>query len=174
MVTGKYTNKDNREIMEKIFEENENALNQNYAYNDPFWDKLGSKLNRRPYYLYKHWQGVIKPRILMYEHGREHLDFRTILIDYFIEKGILFRNETNWSEIVKDERFKGTTSTFLQERYGDLVRKVKNKYPGIEDDEITSEVIKSYRDGINRRQTKDAKGDFSRLIEDYLAIKEKM
>ena len=110
----------------------------------------------------------------MYEHGREHLDFRTILIDYFIEKGILFRNETNWSEIVKDERFKGTTSTFLQERYGDLVRKVKNKYPGIEDDEITSEVIKSYRDGINRRQTKDAKGDFSRLIEDYLAIKEKM
>ena len=121
-----------------------------------------------------HWEGVIRPQILMHQNGVDHLDFRRILIDYFIEKGILFRNETNWSEIVKDERFKGTTSTFLQLCYGDLVRIVKKKYPGIEDDEITSEVIKSYLDSINRRPTKDAKGGFSRLIEDYLAIKEKM
>ena len=75
---------------------------------------------------------------------------------------------------MKDDRFKGTTSNILQRLYCDLVSRVKKKYPGIEDSEITSKVIKSYLDGINKRPTKNAKGGFSKLIEDYVEIKEEM
>ena len=78
VVTGKYTSKENREIMETIFEENEDSLNHHYVATDPVWEKLGSKLNRRPRNLYHHWEGVIRPRILMYENGVDHVDFRHI------------------------------------------------------------------------------------------------
>ena len=110
----------------------------------------------------------------MYEHGIENVDFRAILVDYFIEKNIQFRNETNWSAIMEDERFKGTTPLYLQRQYCNLVGKVKKKYPEIEDDEITSQFLKSYLDGIRKGQTKFEKGGFSRLIQDYIAIKEKL
>jgi len=95
------------------------------------------------------------------------------MIDYFVENNIKYRNETNWGEVMKDDRFKGTTPFFLQRHYCDLVMKVKKKYPGIGDGEITSQVIKSYLDGINKRPTKNAKGGFSRLIEDYVSLKDK-
>ena len=67
-----------------------------------------------------------------------------------------------------------TTFLYLQQKYGDLVQKVKKKYPDIEDVEITSQFLKSYLDGIGKRQTKFEKGGFSRLLQDYVAIKEKL
>ena len=168
VVTGRFTKKEDREIMETIFEENENALNHYFASSDPMWDKLGTKLNRRPYSLYLRWEGVIKPQVLMYQNGVDHLDFRPILIDYFIEKGILFRNETNWSEIVKDQRFKGTTPHFLQRKYCNLVSAVKKTNPGIEDDDVTSELLLQYLDHRSHNPTKNY---YSRLISDYVTIK---
>ena len=105
----------------------------------------------------------------MYENGVDHLDFGLILIDYFIEKGILFRNETNWSEIVKDKRFKGTTPEYLRDIYGNFVLAVKKKNPGIEIDDITSQMLRQYLD--NRDESKIRKRDHSRLIQDYLTIK---
>ena len=171
MVSGKYTSKEDREIMETIFEEKKNALHHHTAYSDPVWDKLGSKLNRRPHSLYIHWEGVIRPRILMHQNGVDHLDFRPILVDYFIEKDILFRNETkcNWSEIVKDKRFKGTTANYLSIIYRNLVRKVKITNPGIEYDDITSELVRQYLDSRskNRQNVKQHKS----IIQDYLTIK---
>merc|ERR1719384_836455 len=138
--------------METLFKKDEYALNDYYATSDPVWDKLASKLNRRPLKLYNHWEGVIKPQILMYQNGVDHLDFRPILVYYFIEKGILFRNETNWSEIVKDKRFKGTTPTFLMRLYCNLVDSVKRTTPGIVDEDITSVVLRQYLD--NRDESK--------------------
>ena len=167
MVSGKYTSKEDREIMETIFEEDANALNLYFAPSDPLWDKLGSKLNRRPFYLFRHWEMMIRPQILMYENGVDHVDFRLILIDYFIEKGILFRNETNWSEIVKDERFKGTTPRYLMKIYSQLVGNFKRANPDIEDDDITSEKLRQYLDHRSRKQKKDHR----KLIEDYVDIK---
>ena len=167
VVSGRYTNKENREIMETIFEENENALNHYYASSDPMWDRLGSKLNRRPLSLFSRWEGVIKPQILLYQNGLDHLDFRRILIDYFLEKGILFRNETNWSEIVKDKRFKGTTPAFLQRIYCDLVKAVKRASPGIENNDVTSEALLQYLD----QRSQKPKNLHSRLIQDYETIK---
>merc|ERR1711862_334446 len=136
--------------METVFKENEDALHHHYVDTDPVWDKLGSKLNRRPNNLYYHWEGVIRPQILMYENGVDQVDFRPILIDYFIEKGILFRNETNWSEIVKDERFKGTTPRYLMKIYSQLVGNFKRANPDIEDDDITSEKLRQYLDHRSR------------------------
>ena len=169
MVTGKYTSKENREIMEAIFEEKENALNHYYSESDPFWDKLGSKLNRRPLYLFNHWEEVIRPQILMYENGVDHVDFRPILVDFFIEKGILFRNETNWSEVVKDKRFKGTTAFYLRKVYNNLVSHFKKANPGIADDDITSKMLREYLD--NRSQKPKKHKNHSKIIEDYLTIK---
>ena len=171
VVTGRFTKKENRAIMETIFEENGDAYNHHFFLSDPVWEKLGSNLNRNPYTLFHHWDSVIRPQILMYENGVDHVDFRPILVDYFIEKGILFRNETNcnWSEIVKDKRFKGTTATYLSNMYGDLVRRVKKTNPGIEDDDITSEVLRQYLDNKSRNPIKTKQ--HSRIIEDYVDIK---
>ena len=99
----------------------------------------------------------------------DHLDFRPILIYYFIEKGILFRNETNWSEIVKDKRFKGTTPTFLMRLYCNLVDSVKRTTPGIVDEDVTSEMLLEYLD--NRSQNNKKIKSHSRIIQDYLTIK---
>ena len=141
-----------------------------FGESDPVWDKLGSKLNRHPYYLFQQWERMIRPRILMYENGVDHVDFRPILVDYFIEKGILFRKETNcnWSEIVKDKRFKGTTPFYLSRIYRGLVHKVKITNPGIEDDDITSEVLREY---LDKRSQKPRKDHHRKLIQDYVSIK---
>ena len=107
----------------------------------------------------------------MFENGVDLVDFRPILIDYFIEQGILFRNETNcnWNEIVKDKRFKGTTPKYLNRIYTDLVSKVKRTNPGIKDDDITSEVLRGYLD--NRSQNPQILKTHSRIIRDYVDIK---
>ena len=67
MVTGRHTREESREIMETIFKENEeeDALNHHYVLSDPVWNKLGTKLNRRPSSLYKHWEELIRPQILV-------------------------------------------------------------------------------------------------------------
>merc|ERR1712029_885064 len=97
----------------------------------------------------------------------DQVDFSPVLIDYFIEKGILFRNETNWSEIVKDERFKGTTAHYLMKIYSQLVGNFKRANPDIEDDDITSEKLRQYLDHRSRKQKKDHR----KLFEDYVDIK---
>ena len=162
--------------MTAVFQDNKDALNHLYITSDPLWERLGQKLNRRPFGVHQHWETMLKRSLLLYEHKKENVDFRHIMIDYFVEN-IKFRSETNWNYVMKDERFKGTTANIIQRQYCDLVWKVNKKYPGIEDSEITSKVIKSYLDGINinyKCQTKNAKEVYSRLIEDYVAIKEKM
>ena len=170
---GAYSEEENREIMTAVFQDDKDALNQLSVPSDPLWNRLGKKLNRRPFNVYQHWELVIKSALLLYEHKKENVDFRPIMMDYFVENNIKYRNETNWGDVMKDDRFKGTTTMILQRHYCDLVMKVKKKYPGIGDGEITSQVIKSYLDGINKRPTKNAKGGFSRLIEDYVSLKDK-
>ena len=170
---GAYSEEESMEIMNSIFQDNKDALNHSYLTSDPVWDKIGRKLNRNPFGILHHWEAVIRAILLSYENGKENVDFRPILIDYFIEKGIMFRNETNWSEVMEDERFKGTTPLFLQRQYCNMVGQVKRKDPNIGNSEITSQVLKSCFDGMHKHKTKIQTGGFSRLIQHYVAIKEK-
>ena len=169
VVTGGYTGKETKEIMETIFQDNKDSSKHKFTNSDPIWDKLGKKLNRRQQYLYYHWEGVIKPHILMFENGREKEDIRRVLIDYFVDNGIMFRNETNWSEIVKDERFTGTTPYFLQDIYSNLLNSVKRANPGTAGDEVTSEALLQYLDTRARNPRK--LNSITKLIEDYVNIK---
>ena len=161
--------------MEGPVQDKKDALNHSYLESNPLWDQLGKQLNRQPLRIQQRWEQVIRATLLMYEHGMENVDFRAILVDYFVENNFQYRNETKWSDIMEDERFKArTTPLYLQQQYGTLVKIVKKKYPDIEDVEITSQFLKSYLDGIGKRQTKIGKGGFSRLIQDYIAIKDKL
>ena len=171
---GAFTATEDQEIMTSVFQDKKDALDQSYLPSDHLWDQLGRKLNRPPFGIYRHWEIVIRATLLMYEHGMENVDYRVMLVDYFVENNIQYRNETNWSDIMKDETFKGTTPFYLQQQYSNLVGGVRKKYPGIEDSEITSQFLKSYLDGIGKRSTKIEKGSSSRLIQDYIAIKEKL
>ena len=103
--SGAYTNEENSAIMLALFQKNKNAQNQYSVQDDIVWENLSKILHRTPHNIYKHWEGVIRPSILMFENGMENVDFRPILIDYFVENGIKFRSEIKWSEIMKDERF---------------------------------------------------------------------
>ena len=150
--SGAYTDDENRAIMLTLFQKNKNAQNQYYVPDDIVWENLSKKLHRTPKNIHHHWEGLIRPYILMFENGMENVDFRPILIDYFVANGIKFRSEIKWSEIMKDERFSGvTTAFFLQQKYGHLVKKVKKANPGIKDNEVTSEALQSYLAGTRTR-----------------------
>merc|ERR1711976_729871 len=113
------------------------ALNNSYLPSNPLWDRLGKQLNRLPFRIYERWEKVIRNTLLMYEHGMENVDFRAILVDYFVENNIQYKNETKWSDIMEDERFKGrTTPLYLQRQYRNLRGNVKRKYPDIEDVDV--------------------------------------
>merc|ERR1719452_106388 len=100
----------------------------------------------------------------------ENVDFRPILIDYFVENGIKFRSEIKWSEIMKDERFSGvTTAKFLQAKYRGLVQNVKKANPGIKNNEVTSEALQSYLAVTRSKSSYKVNND--KLIEDYVKIK---
>ena len=170
--SGAYTDKENRAIMLTLSKENTNLQNQYYVPDDIVWKNLSKKLNRTPLSIYKHWEYLIRPSILMFENGMENVDFRPILIDYFVENGIKFRSEIKWSEVMKDERFSATTAYFLQAKYTKLVSSVKKANPGIRDIEVTSEALQSYLAGTRTRaiyvKNKKVK---TKLLEDYVKIK---
>ena len=170
VVKGRFTDKENREIMKTIF--NENALKCHYTRSDPNWTDLGIQLNRRPRNIFDHWEAFIKPRIIQFENKIEIKDIRPVLIDYFLEKGIMFRSETNWGEIVKDKRFKGLTPHFLQRSYCNMVGAFKKANPGVEVDDITSEALHQYLD--QRVRKPKINNRISRLTEDYVNIKNSM
>ena len=164
-----FTVDENREIMQTIFKENKNALNHNYSELDQVWIKLSTKLNRRPFNLYQHWEDPIRPHIMMFEHGMENVDFRPILIDYCVDNNIIFCNEANWTEIAEDVRFRGTTPHYLRRLYKNLMSNFKTKNPGIRDSEVTSLAIQSYLAKSGRKKKPRKKN--SNLFEDYLVIK---
>ena len=169
VVKGRYTDNENREIMNTIFKQNENALKHYYTLSDQLWTELGIQLNRRPRNIFDHWEAFIKPRIIQFENKIEIKDIRPVLIDYFLEKGIMFRSETNWGEIVKDKRFKGLTPHFLQRSYCNMVGAFKKANPGVEVDDITSEALHQYLD--QRVRKPKINKPIRRLIEDYVNIK---
>ena len=166
-ILGAYTDEENRVIMLTLFQKNKNAQNQYYVQDDIVWENLSKKLNRTPHNIYKHWENVIRPSILMFENGMENVDLRPILIDYFVANGIKFRSEIKWSEVMKDERFSGvTTAHFLQMKYKGLVYSVKRANPGIKNNEVTSEALQSYLAGSKSKYKVKTK-----LLEDYVTIK---
>ena len=166
---GAYTDDENRAIMLTLSKENTNLQNQYCVPDDIVWENLSKKLNRTPLSIYHHWEGVIRPSILMFENGMENVDFRPILIDYFVENGIKFRSEIKWSEIMEDDRFSGmTTAKSLQMKYGVVVRAFKRANPGIKDHEVTSEALQSYLAGTRTKSSYKVK---TKLLEDYVKIK---
>ena len=164
---GRYTDGENREIMQIIFHENKNALNHYFASTDPLWEKLSTRLDRRSLSLFLHWEGIIRPQILMFENGMENVDIRPILIDYFVEKGINFRNESDWKDISDDVRFRWTTPYYLQRTYSNLLCNFKKANPGLKDNEFTSKTLQNYLDTPKKRPRKD----YSKLFKDYVNIK---
>ena len=167
---GKYTDDENKEIMQIIFKENKNAQHHYYSPYDQVWVKLSTKLNRGPFNIFLHWEGMMRPHILMFEHGLENVDFRPILVDYCVDNNIMYRNETNWSEIGKDARFSATTAYYLQKLYNNLVVAVKKTNPGMKDNEVTSETLQSYL-ATRATRTRNYQKDIIRLCEDYVNIK---
>ena len=168
-----FVDSEDREIMKTIFKQNENALKHHYTLTDPIWTELGDQLNRPPCIIFLHWEGFIQPRILQFENKMENEDIRPVLIDYFVAKGIRFRSEINWGELVKDKRFKGTTPLFLQRKVGQMVSVVKNSNPGIEGDDITIEALSQYLvEGAKKPYNIENRA--RRLIEDYVNIKNSM
>ena len=170
MVKGRYTDNENKEIMKTIFKQNKNALKHHYTLSDPVWTELGSQLNRLPLSIFHHWELFIKPHILLFENKIE--DIRPVLIDYFVDKGIMFRSENNWSEISKDKRFRGINPYFLCYKFNQMVSVVKEATPGIERDDITIEDVRLYLDEKGRKPVIDKR--VRRLIEDYENIKNSM
>ena len=172
MVKGKYTDNENRKIMKIIVKQNENAIKHHYTLTDPIWTEIGIQLNRCPRNIYDHWEEDIKPRILQFENKIENEDIRHVLIDYFVEKGIKIRSEIDWREIIKDERFKGTTQRVLSKKLAHMVFCVKKANPDLEGDDITIEDLRQHSDerGRKPRINKSVRG----LIEIYENIKNGM
>ena len=114
----------------------------------------------------EHWEVFIKPHILLFENKMEIEDIRHTLFDYFVEKGIKFRSEINWGEIVKDERFEWISPYFFYYKLSQMVGDFKKANPNIEVHDITIEDLRQYLD--ERARNPDTDYHISKPLEDYI------
>ena len=145
----RYSNHENEQILEALFDSFGHNLNDIKITNKNIvWKQLGEKFNRRPNNIYNHWYQFILPHLIHYEAGVMEVDFKESLIDYCVDNNIMFAQEANWQEIVKNPQFVGTTASYLSSIYRDVrgltKRKLKKTSEDIEDHEITTKTMQKY------------------------------
>ena len=102
--------------MKALFSINKNTLKENdfgSTATADVWKQLGDDLNRRPCNIYYHWKLYIHPTLVRYESGVLDVDFKEPLINYLVDNNIVYAQEADWDEIVKNPMFYGTTSFYL-------------------------------------------------------------
>jgi len=166
-----YSSEENVKMMKVVFAINKNALvdNQIKASAD-VWKKLGEVLNKRPYNIYQHWMNFIHPTLVRYEAGVLDVDFRELLINYLVDNNIMYPQDANWDEIVKNPLFHGTTAAYLSQKYADILKQTKGKQPHLRHSEITTMTMQKYLH--ERRSYKPRKSkDVEKLIFEYQNLK---
>ena len=133
------------------------------------WKELGDELNKRPANIYLHWQRYIHPTLVRYEAGVLDVDFKERLLNYMVDNNIMFRQEANWDEIVKNPLFHGTTATYLSNIYGQVAGDAKKKYSNISNSEMTSVVMQKYLQERKIRKPR-AREDVDNLISSYQSL----
>merc|ERR1712126_704021 len=162
---------ENVKIMKAVFAINKNALEENkLGSTADVWIKLGEVLNKRPYNIYQHWIDYIHLTLVKHEAGVLDVDFRELLINYLVDNNIMYPQDANWDEIVKNPLFHGTTAAYLSQKYADILKQTKMKQPHLRHSEITTMTMQKYLH--ERRSYKPRKSkDVEKLIFEYQNLK---
>ena len=114
-INKKFSLEENLKIIRKVLEVEETEVKDiKLGTSAEVWQQLGDDLSRNPLNIYKHWVRFLQPTLTRYEAGVLDIDFRELLIDHFVDNNIMFSQEANWEEIVKDQKFQGTTPIYLK------------------------------------------------------------
>ena len=125
--------------MKAVFDVNKNVLeDNNIVPSADVWKELGDELNKRPQNIYCHCHKYIHPTLVRFEAGVLDVDFKETLINYMVDNNIMFAQEANWDEIVKNPLFHGTTAAYLSKIYSNVAGDAKKKYSNISNSEMTS------------------------------------
>ena len=170
---GRFDREENREIMVALIDfigegGHRKMLEYPFGTEHQAWVTLSEKLERPRASLYKHYSKFIKPKLTNYVNGvDESKDMTLLLIQACVENNWVYSQDIDCDELIKDQRFEGTTVTQLRRYYHTAKGNTKKKYLEIKEHEVTSEfILKSY---LNERTQgkKHTRKMFNQLVQDY-------
>ena len=143
---------ENKKILETILSNNINALDS-YVIDKGTLENLSEVLQRKPRNILTHWICELQPILTRYEANVLDVDFRRILINYCVDNGIIYNQDADWSSIIQEQVFKGTTKPFLAKTYANLKVCARQCNPELKKIQLTSETLKKYLSAHARTQS---------------------
>ena len=166
---------ENKKILETILSNNINALNS-YVIDKGILENLSEVLQRKPRNISTHWICELQPILTRYEANVLDVDFRHILITYCVDNGIIYNQDADWSSIIQEPMFKGTTKPYLAKIYANVKVCAQQCNPKLTRVELTSETLQKYLNTHARTQSsREGRQEIDDLISFYneLATKQR-
>ena len=161
---GRFSMSENMIILEAIFNHNKNGANLSKVDNE-ILEKLSEVLKRKPRSIQKHWSCALQPILTRYEAGVLDVDFRHVLINYCVEKKIVYSQDADWSLISKEPMFKGTTPGYLSTVYRSLKLSTKQNNKKLTKAQLTSEALQNFLN--NHGKSRRIRQDVDELLSFY-------
>merc|ERR1711874_536485 len=103
--------------------------------------------------VYKHWIYMLLPLLKRYHAGTLMVGVREVLINHMVEHGMDYTQDVDWEELVKLDKFAGTTTGYLQREFAVVRQRTSRKNPNLLPEELTSEELQRYLNSSERRGT---------------------
>jgi len=139
--SGAFTQDESEEVMRQVFDACPTVLTSGEVggQTSEVFLKLGTKLDRKPCSLYKHWKRV-EHMLTRHQAGTLDVDFSDRIVHYMVKNGLKYRQDVNWGEMTNLPEFRGTTTTFLMYEYHRMVGSA-NRHRDFNNKDITSDLV---------------------------------
>ena len=164
---GRFSLEENKKILETILSNNINALDS-YVIDKGILENLSEVLQRKPRNISTHWICELQPILTRYEANVLDVDFRHVLINYCVDNGIIYNQDADWSSIIQEPMFKGTTKPYLAKMYANVKVCARQCNPKLTRLELTSETLQKYLNTHARTQSsREGRQEIDDLISFY-------
>jgi len=164
---GAFTLEEDKEILTEVFAVNKNILSYGKI-STKNWAMIGKKLQRYSRPVDCHWKGKLEPMLKRYHAGTLYVDVKEVLIQHMVEHSMEQAQDVDWKELVKLDKFAGTTSTYLRRQHLSLRVATGRSFPDLSSEELTTGAIQRYLDTSSRRPAAKKEEYQEHLISFYL------
>jgi len=133
--------------------------------------KLGTKLDRKPHYVYNHWKLIIEPVLTRHQAGTLDVDYKDRIIRYMVNNGLKYVLDVKWGEVANLPEFRGTTGFFLQKEYNCMLVDTQYRHPDMKHKDISSDLVLDWHE--NKKYHGKSKNKIEKeeaIIKKYLEI----
>jgi len=163
---GQFTEEEDEKILTLVFNINKSVLRDgNIGKED--WENIAKELMRSRDSVYKHWHYLLLPLLKRYHAGTLMVDVREVLVNHMVEHGMDYAQDVDWKELVKLDKFAGTTTGYLQRKLDDARKATSTKYPNLLPEELTSEEMQRYLNSSERYGTPETKEERQQQLIEY-------